>query len=351
MKTTEEFMKGFESHFEDINDHRQTSKIIYPMIEILFLAVVAVAGKAEDWEEIEEFGKAHSDIFREYLPFSSGMPSDDTIRRFFEILDPEQMNNVLIKSFEDRAINISEHENIDKHYAIDGKALRGSKWGHRRAFHFLNIYASHSGFTLYGKQLDAKENEISALPEAIESLDLTDAIVTIDAMGCQKTIAKQIIDRKGDYIFGLKMNHLILYNEVEKAFSTNAVNFFKMELAETFDKGHGRQEIRKCRVIRDLSKIGNCKDWASLKSVIEVKRAFVENDKTSETTNYYISSSDKSAVFLLNSIRSHWGVESMHWIMDVVFGEDRSGIRKKWWSDKKNMAPFSVRSWRYFGNG
>ena len=327
MLTTREFMKSFEKQFEDVNDPRQPGKITYPMIEILFLAVVAVAGKAEDWEDIEDFGEAHLEVLREYLPFKAGTPSNDTIRRFFGSIDPQEMNQVLIKVFGPKDKETAEDAEIDRHYAIDGKTLRGSRFNNISAFHFLNVYAAHSGLTLYRKAIDEKKNEISALPEAIACLDLAGAIISIDAMGCQKDIAKQIIDKKADYILGLKLNHACFYYEIEKAFATNAVQFFNMDLAETFDKGHGRQETRKCRVIRNMDKISGYKEWAGLKAIIEVKRSVVEKGKTTESINYYISSSSNGAASLLKSIRSHWKVESMHWVMDVVFGEDASKVR------------------------
>ena len=336
MLTTQEFMKSFEKQFEDVSDPRQAGKITYPMIEILFLAVVAVAGRAEDWEDIEDFGKAHLEVLREYLPFKDGTPSNDTIRRFFGSIDPQEMNQVLIKVFGSKDKETAEDAEIDKHYAIDGKTLRGSRFNNISAFHFLNVYAAHSGLTLYGKVIDEKKNEISALPEAIACLDLEGAIVSIDAMGCQKDIAKQIIDKKADYILGLKLNHACFYYEIEKAFATNAVQFFNMDLAETFDKGHGRQETRKCRVIRNMEKINGYKEWADLKAIIEVKRSVVEKGKTTESINYYISSSSNGAESLLKTIRSHWKVESMHWIMDVVFGEDASKVRLK--NGPANMA-------------
>ena len=171
-----EFIKNFEDHFCDIEDHRQESKIDYPLIEMFFLGVMAVASRAESWEEIEAFGEAHIDTLREYLPFANGTPSDCTIRRFFTAFDPDKLNRVLLKIF---------GQNLDdKHFAIDGKTLRGSKHHDQRALHFLNVYASESGITLYGKILDSKENEITAIPEALESLDIEGGVVTIDAMGC-----------------------------------------------------------------------------------------------------------------------------------------------------------------------
>ena len=148
--------------------------------------------------------------------------------------------------------------------------------------------------------------------------------------GClpgQKLIAEQVIEKKADYIFGLKQNHVSLYNQVEQAFRTNATVFFKMDEAETHDKGHGRIEHRRCRIIRDLSKIGDAPKWKGLQSVIEVRRIVTEKGRISESVNYYISSSSQSPELMLKSIRSHWAIESMHWILDVVFNEDRSTMR------------------------
>lgn len=181
---------------------------------------------------------------------------------------------------------------------------------------------------MFGQVIDSKENEITAIPEAIECLDITGGIVTIDAMGCQKSIAKQIIDKEADYIFGLKMNHPGLYSEVEKAFQGDALKFLETDIAETYDKGHGRTEERKCCVIRDINKISSSDQWTGLSSIIQIKRKVTEKNKVSESVNYYISSSNNSSEALLKSIRSHWAIESMHWILDVVFNEDASSLHK-----------------------
>ncbi len=320
MLTNTEFIKSFTEHFCEIADHRQTSKIDYPLIEIFFLAIVAVAAGSTSWEDIEVFGELHIETLREYLPYKNGTPSDCTIRRFFTFFDPKKFGEILLKYF---------GQNLDeKHFAIDGKTLRGSKFEDARALHFLNILACESGITLFGKVLDRKENEISAIPEAIDSLDIKGSIVTIDAMGCQKEIAKQITDKRADYIFGLKENHATLYHQVYKVFQTGAEVFFDMETAETYDKGHGRIEHRKCRIVRNLSNIPESKNWPEIKAVIEVRRSVTEKDKLSESVNYYISSATKSAGEMLKTIREHWKIESMHWILDVVFDEDGSGIRQ-----------------------
>jgi len=322
MLSEKEFLSGFEECFGLVEDTRQKSKIDYPLIEILFLSIVAVAGGAFSWSMIEAFGKAHLATLREYYPYANGSPSDDTIRRVFEIIDPSNLNAVLTRYFtKDLDLN-------GQNVSIDGKCLRGSSHNGSRALHFLNVYASGSGITLFGKIVDAKTNEITAIPEAIDLLDLKGSTVTIDAMGCQKAIAEQIINKGADYIFGLKGNQTSLCNEVAKAFESNATIFFDMDIASSQDKGHGRSEIRTCRVIKDFSKIPNASKWPGMRSVIEIKRSTKTKDKTTESINYYISSANKNAQEMMQNIRSHWKIESMHWILDVVFKEDGSSMHK-----------------------
>ncbi len=320
MQSEKEFLRGFEECFRELEDKRQVGKVSYPLLEVIFLSLMAVAGGAADWREIEFFGKSHLNIFRKYYPFENQMPSDDTIRRVFEALDPKRLNEILTKYF---GVSLSKD-----HVVIDGKSLKGSACDGIRALHFLNVYAVGSGITLYGKAIDKKDNEITAIPEAIEALDIKGATVTIDAMGCQKTIAKLIIEKEADYILGLKANHVILYNEVKTAFETNAEGFFSMDKAQTQEKGHGRIEERICRVIKDFSKIPSREAWPGIASVIEVKRTTTAKGKTSESTNYYVSSLKLPADKVMQSIRNHWKIESMHWVLDVVFKEDASSMRK-----------------------
>lgn len=322
MLSEKEFLKGFEECFDRVADTRQRSKVDYPIIEILFLSIVAVAAGACSWEMIEVFGKTNLRILREYYPFKNGTPSDDTIRRVFEIINPENLNTALSEYFtKDLDLN-------GQNVAIDGKCLRGSRHNGSRALHFLNVYAAGSGLTLFGKIVDAKTNEIVAIPEAIDLLDLKGSTVTIDAMGCQKHIAQKIIDKEADYIFGLKETHATFYHEVSSAFKTNATVFFTMDCASTNEKGHGRTEERTCRVIKDLSKFPSIKDWPGIKSLIEVKRVTTIKDKTTEAINYYISSASSDANQMMKDIRSHWKIESMHWMLDVVFKEDASSMYK-----------------------
>jgi predicted transposase YbfD/YdcC len=322
MQTQKEFLQGFEECFELVNDTRQASKIDYPLIEILFLSVVAIAGGAFSFGMIEGFGKAHLEILKSYYPFENGSPSDDTIRRVFEAVDPENMNEVLQQYF------TKEWESEGNHIAIDGKTLKGSRSKGNRALHMLNVYASDSGLTLFGKIVEAKTNEITAIPEAIELLDLKGATITIDAMGCQKNIAQKIIDKEADYILGLKKNHIALYNEVAKVFSSNAEVFFDMNKETTEDKGHGRICKRTCRMVSDLSKLLNASSWPGIQSIIEMQRETTAKGVTTLSTNYYISSSKATPDIMMKNIRDHWKIESMHWMLDVILREDDSTLSK-----------------------
>jgi len=315
-----DFLKGFEECFGGLKDERQQSKIDHPLIEVLFVTIVAIAGSAFSWETIESFGKSHLNILRQYYPFSNGVPSDDTIRRVFERILPCELNSVLQRYF---SLDLN-----NMHVAIDGKTLKGSRNREARALHMLNVYASDSGITLFSKAIDSKHNEITAIPEAIECLELKGATVTIDAMGCQKTIAKCILEKEADYIFGLKKNHVTLYNEVADAFSSNAETFFKMDTAQSKEKSHGREEERRCRIIRDLDKISHAQDWPGLVTIIEMQRQVTVNGKKTNSINYYISSSQQGAVQMMKTIRDHWSIESMHWVLDVVFNEDASSMHK-----------------------
>jgi predicted transposase YbfD/YdcC len=322
MQSEKEFLQGFEECFGAIKDKRQKSKIDYPLIEILFLTVVAVAGGAFSWGMIEGFGKAHLKLLKSYYPFKNGAPSDDTIRRVFETIDPENMNEVLQNYF-------TQDLNLDgKHVAIDGKTLRGSRRNGVRALHMLNVYASGSGLTLFGKTVEAKTNEITAIPEALDLLDLKGSTITIDAMGCQRNIAQQIINKEADYILGLKENQASLYNEVEKAFSAKADGFFGIDKDISEDKGHGRICKRTCRVMNDLSKLPLASLWPGAVSVIEIKSETITKGVTTYSTNYYIASGKNNPATMMKNIRDHWKIESMHWMLDVVFKEDASSMNK-----------------------
>ena len=322
METKQEFLEGFEECFSKIKDSRQKTKIEYSLLEVLFLGITAVAGGAFSWSMIESFGNTHLNTLREYYPFKTGCPSDDTIRRVFELLDPKHLNESLQRYF------TTNQELKNKHIAIDGKTAKGSGKFGSSALHMLGVYASESGLTLFSKDVDKKTNEITAIPEALDLLDVSGSIITIDAMGCQKNIAKKIMNKGANYILGLKRNQVSLYNEVETAFATNAETFFNMSKATSKDTGHGRVCFRTCRVINDLSKFPIAQKWHGINSLVEVKRKTIINNKQTDSVNYYISSCNLHPKIMLQNIRNHWKIESMHWMLDVVFKEDQSSMCK-----------------------
>ena len=322
MQTQKEFLQGFEECFGSIEDTRQLSKIDYPLIEILFLSVVAIAGGAFSFGMIEHFGKAHLETLKSYYPFKNGAPSDDTIRRIFTIINPENLNEILQEYFS------QSWQSEGAHIAIDGKSLKGSRRNGIRALHMLNVYASGAGITLFAKVVEAKTNEITAIPEALNLLDLKGSTITIDAMGCQKNIAQKIIDKEANYILGLKKNQVSLYNEVERVFASDAETFFDMDKETTEDKGHGRICKRTCRIATNLDKLSNVSLWPGCQSIIEMQRETTTKGMTTLSTNYYISSSNDRPAIMMKNIRDHWKIESMHWMLDVVLKEDASAMNK-----------------------
>jgi hypothetical protein len=216
--TKAEFASNFADTFGMIEDHREANKISYLLEEILFVTIVGIASNATSWEEIEDFGKAHLFEFREYFEFKNGIPSDDTIRRFFRFCNPASLNSVLMKYFK----LSDQNENDQKiHIAFDGKRLLGSKTSEEKALHLLNAYVTEKSITFYSKKVDNKTNEISGFAEALDLLDMKGAIISGDAILCQRELAKKVILKGADYFFGLKGNQGYLYNEVKSKFSAS----------------------------------------------------------------------------------------------------------------------------------
>jgi len=332
---------GFESvkfldYFVEIEDPRINRKKLYPLDEILFASLCGVICGAEGWNDLEMFCKSKIDFLRKYLPFKNGIPSDDTFARVFWLLNPKQFKECFIRWVS------SLQEEIPELVALDGKELRRSfdKAKDKKALHMISAFATKSNIVLGQEKVDCKSNEITAIPKLLELLDLKGSLVTIDAMGCQKKIAKQIKDQDADYILALKGNQGNLHDEVKTFFTEEIKNNFedtKCDFYEDFDKAHGRIEIRKCWSTEDVNWITNLEKWEGLKSISMVESTrIIDNKKTTET-RFYISSIPANAKKISWAIRSHWRIEnSLHWILDVTFNEDNSRIRRK--NAPENMA-------------
>jgi predicted transposase YbfD/YdcC len=315
--------------FEQLDDPRDPRPRVHPLRNILVLAFVAVLGGADSWRAIQRFGNAKRDWFARFLDLSGGIPSHDTFGRVFAVLDPPAFAAAWQRWIADWAAALDF-----RHLAIDGKAVRGAVDQARSlgCLHTVSVFANEYGLTLAQHAVDGKSNEITAIPELLRVLDLKGALVSIDAMGCQKEIAEQIVERKGDYLLALKENQPTLFRQVEELFGKALDEDFRgrqsYAVCSTSEKGHGREELRVYQVLRDVKDLPVAAEWRDLRCVVMVTRETVRGGKRSLETSYYISSSAASIDELARGIRSHWGIENRcHWILDVGFGEDANTTR------------------------
>lgn len=322
---------GFLDHFNNLNDPRLERTKLHSMEEILLATVCSVICGAEGWNDVELFCQTKINFLRTFFPYKNGAPSDDTFRRFFRALNPDTFQQCFIAWINSLDISIPGHV-----IAIDGKTSRRSHDADKRALHMVSAFATEARLVLGQERCDEKSNEITAIPALLKLLDIRGAIISIDAMGCQKNIAAQIINQQGDYILGLKGNQRNLHEDVVQFFADNAL-LDEMDEYEETDGGHGRIEVRKCRVTQAIDGLKRRHAWKGMRSIIEVQSFVTRDGKTTEQTRYYISSLDAGAKKIAGCIRSHWAIEnSLHWVLDMSFGDDQGRIRKK--NAPQNMA-------------
>jgi predicted transposase YbfD/YdcC len=316
-------------HFSDLEDPRRYNRR-HLLHDIIVIAICAVVGGADDWIEVETFGQAKEGWFRGFLELPHGIPSHDTFGRVFAVLDPEQFQKGFIR-WTQAVSEVTEGEIVP----IDGKKLRRShdkKLG-KDAIHMVSAWASENRLVLGQLKVDDKSNEITAIPQLLDLLEISGCIVTIDAMGCQREIAKKIREKDADYVLALKGNQGYLFDDVKGLFDRAQEGGFEdCDYRRTEEKGHGRSEVRECWTLSDpdcLSGIRNLADWQDLQTVIMVRSERCADGKQSRETRYYISSLEGDATQGLRSVRGHWGIENkVHWVLDIAFREDDSRIRK-----------------------
>jgi predicted transposase YbfD/YdcC len=318
----------FLNHFVDLQDPRQQGKVIYPLAEVLLLCLLAVLAGAETFVDIALFGEKKLHLLRRLLPYANGTPPHDRLGEIFAALDAEAFQRCFVSWVS--AITKIPAQVI----AIDGKTSRRSytKKGAGDAIHIVSAFAAQQRLVLGQTKVDEKSNEIVAIPKLLAMLSLKGAIVTIDAMGCQKEIAMQIIDKGADYVLALKGNQGTLRADVELFAAEQKANGFKdttISRHETVDGDHGRIETRRYTAFHDIAWLKERHDWPGLNAIVMVESTREIGAKIETETRFYITSLTDTAERIAAAVRGHWAVEnSLHWVMDMVFRDDDCRVRE-----------------------
>ena len=319
-------------YFSGIPDPRKETNRKYPLCEVVAITILAVMSFARGWEDIERYGKAKREWLSRFLELKSGIPKHDVYRRVFAVLKPSLIESCFMDWV--RAIKRDSPREI---IAIDGKTARGSfnpETG--KALHVVSAWATENRLVFGQVKTDEKSNEITAIPALLDKIALEGCVVTIDAMGCQRKIAEKIVGKKADYVLALKENQKGLHDDVAEFFSevdfdkpACAMRHISFESASTHDQGHGRREDRDYAVSGEVEWLRvRHRKWKTLRSIgfVESRREVGGAEKV--TRRYFVSSLPAEADGFAQAVRAHWGVEnSLHYVLDVAFGEDASRIR------------------------
>jgi predicted transposase YbfD/YdcC len=319
-------------HFAELDDPRVDRTRLHKFIDILVIGICTVICGGDDYASMHAFGKAKETWLRTILELPSGIPSHDTFWRVFSALDAEQFQACFLEWMA-AVSDLTDGEII----ALDGKQLRRShdKSNKKAAIHMVSAWATSNRLVLGQVKVDEKSNEIKAIPELLERLDLRGCLVTIDAMGCQVNIAERIVEKEGDYLFSLKGNQSNLHEDVVLLFDDleeSEFSAYDYDYAKTVDKDHGRIEVRHCWTIADPELIQHLRGadrFRTLHTVVRVRSERYVGDEHSVEDRHFIGSATSLATEALRATRAHWQVEnSLHWVLDIAFREDESRLRK-----------------------
>ena len=319
-----------------IEDIRQQSKVRYSLKDILVIVLFAALANADNWVEMALFAESYQDYLRKYLELRNGLPSHDTLRRVMGMISPEILQQLYGKWQE--LLNRNEGEVLKKIICIDGKTMCSNKRQGEKPTHIVSAWSKEDGFSLGQKAVEEKSNEITAIPELLEKIQIKGGVVTIDAMGTQTAIAEKIKGKKADYVLALKGNQGTLYEDVKEYFGYKEFlwkNKEKGNYKKTKEKAHGQVETRE-------SLVGTEKSWKGLKSIIMEKKTLEKGGIRKEEYRYFISSIKEDIELASRAVRGHWSIESMHWHLDVTFCEDENRTIDKIAAQNLNI----IRKWR-----
>jgi len=316
----------FLRYFDDLPDPRQRGKVTYPLDEVLLLSLLAVLAGAETFVEIARFGEKKLSLLRRFRPFRDGTPSHDHLGDILASLDAEAFQRCFV------AWVVSLTQAAPDVIAIDGKtARRSGQKGGKAPIHMVSAFAARQRLVLGQVKVAEKSNEIVAIPKLLDMMAIEGAVVTIDAMGCQRDIAQKIRDKKADYVLALKSNQGSLRADVELLVAEQKANGFRdvtISRDQTVDGDHGRIETRTTTVLHDVGWLRERHAWPSLNGIVVIDSSREINGKSERETRFYITSLNLPAKTMGAIVRSHWAVEnSLHWVMDMVFRDDECRIR------------------------
>jgi predicted transposase YbfD/YdcC len=316
-------------HFAELDDPRRFNRR-HKLLDILVIAICAAIAGADGWEHVELFAETKEEWLREFLELPHGVPTRFTFSRVFAVLDAEQFQSCFVQWIQ-AVDKVTEGQIV----AADGKALRRSHDRNlgKKALYMVSAWASGTGLVLGQRKVDAKSNEITALPDLLEMLEIEGCIVTTDAIHCQTETVRTIIKKKADYVSPVKENQPRLLDNLQLLFDDpEEMRWVECDHHRTVDKAHGRIEIRECWTTSDpdyLRYIDTLTEWQGLRSIAMVQSERRLGEETTTTRRYYISSLESDAKQLLHAVRTHWGIENkVHWVLDIAFREDDSRIRK-----------------------
>ena len=319
---------SLRKHFRRLPDPRVVGRTRHLLFDIIVMAICAVIANCDDWPDIALFARKRQAWFQRFLRLPGGIPSHDTFERVFAALDPRAFERCCLAWLREVAGLVG-----GEHIAIDGKTLRGSAGSALGPLHLVSAWATQAHLTLAQVAVDGKSNEITAIPQLLELLDLHGALVTIDAIGCQKAIAKQVVAGGGDYVLIVKGNQGQLLDDIQETVGRaldGELPAGVMRMHTTREQGHGRSEERSCVVVQHVASIRDRAVWPHLTTVGMCRRERTVNGQNSEEVCYFIGSRRMGARRYAQAVRRHWGIENnLHWQLDVSFHEDASRIENR----------------------